>query len=71
MGNRDCPLRYCLGYSSYILNRAGATDRVPPDPDRTCGTGSRASGAASGVELNLKVEHVGGGLTDVYVGAGS
>ena len=33
MGNRDCPLRYCLGYSSYILNRAGATDRVPPDPD--------------------------------------
>ena len=25
----------------------------------------------SGVELNLKVERVEGGLTDVYVGAGS
>ena len=42
--------------------------RLGPRPD-TCG--SRASGAASGVELNLKVERVGGGLTDVYVGAGS
>ena len=48
--------------------------RVPwrvPGPTPTGHGGSRASGAASGVELNLKVERVGGGLTDVYVGAGS
>ena len=55
VGNRDCPLRYCLGYSSYILNRAGATDRrvrVPgPTPTGHVGAARAARRPASGVEL--------------------